>query len=373
MLIQCTKKLLDELKVKPNEKIEKDPLFSWHANILIMNRKKVLVFMNDLNRYVLVLYGLKAKDFQNLNQLIGQAIRETFTAESIEDSVIEKYLQLNSEVIITKTKDKTSVARLNKACEAALIREDFIETNAVIQPAMSMKASRMLFGNGKNSYVNPNEELYKTLEVLTDGPVIQSRAVEMTVTLNLDNHEVWRRLVVPVNFTFEQLHETLQEVFDWKNWHLHEFYVYQEIQHKNSKVVRLHSNKVPPVLHIVSHEEAFSYGNGTPMKLEKECKLSDYLPAKLQYNYDFGDGWEHTIIIEHEIEDFNGNYSVCLAGSGDAPPEDVGGEYGFERFLGIISDQTHPEFKNMTNWGEQQGYQKFDLETVNRRLKATFR
>src|SRR5699024_585038 len=75
MLIQCTRKLLDQLKIKPSEVPRKtQPLFSWHANILTINRRKTVVLVNDSNRYVVVLYGLLAKDFQKLDQLIFEAI-----------------------------------------------------------------------------------------------------------------------------------------------------------------------------------------------------------------------------------------------------------------------------------------------------------
>lgn len=44
MLIQCTKKLLDHIKVKPATPEDKAPLFSWHANIITLNRN---VFVNQ--------------------------------------------------------------------------------------------------------------------------------------------------------------------------------------------------------------------------------------------------------------------------------------------------------------------------------------
>jgi hypothetical protein len=63
MLIQCTKKLLSELKIETSLPLEEeDTLFSWHANMLTVNRRKTLVLMNDSNRYIIVLHGLKAKD-----------------------------------------------------------------------------------------------------------------------------------------------------------------------------------------------------------------------------------------------------------------------------------------------------------------------
>src|SRR5699024_8237482 len=77
MLIQCTKKLLDQLKIKPQAppEIEEEKLFSWHANLLTINRRKAVVLVNDSNRYVIVLYGLLARNFKKLDELIFEAIR----------------------------------------------------------------------------------------------------------------------------------------------------------------------------------------------------------------------------------------------------------------------------------------------------------
>ena len=77
MLIQCTKKLLDELNIKPSIKEEK-PFFSWHANLLTINRRKTVVLMNNKNRYIIVLHGLKAKDKKNIDSTIITAIKILF-------------------------------------------------------------------------------------------------------------------------------------------------------------------------------------------------------------------------------------------------------------------------------------------------------
>ncbi|WP_156906643.1 DUF6933 domain-containing protein [Alteribacter aurantiacus] len=47
MLIQCTQKLLKEIKVKPSEVSEEERLYCWHANVMMMGRRKALVLMND--------------------------------------------------------------------------------------------------------------------------------------------------------------------------------------------------------------------------------------------------------------------------------------------------------------------------------------
>ena len=58
------KETLDELKIKEIIHIDKQSLFSWHANLITVNRRKTCVLVNDNNRYVIVLYELKAKDFK---------------------------------------------------------------------------------------------------------------------------------------------------------------------------------------------------------------------------------------------------------------------------------------------------------------------
>lgn len=93
MIIHCTKKLLDQLNIKPESIFEEDPLYSWHANLITINRRKAVVLVNDQNRYVIVLFGLKAKDFKTLDENILQGIRKTLQEECIEDEVIEKFLQ----------------------------------------------------------------------------------------------------------------------------------------------------------------------------------------------------------------------------------------------------------------------------------------
>ncbi|MFZ3580306.1 plasmid pRiA4b ORF-3 family protein [Virgibacillus sp. DJP39] len=358
MLIQCTKKLLTELKVSPMPSEEGVPLFSWHANILTVNRRKTLVLVNDSNRYIIVLHGLKAKDFKKIDELILQAIRETYKEESIRDEVIESYLSQSQVLTFTKTRDKTLVARMNKACDNVyLFGEDLVQ-HSIYQVFLSKRASRLIVGRGSNDYTRPNEDLYHDLEKLTGGPIFNSEAVTLSVTLELENVHVWRRIVVPKNYTFPDLHRALQIVFGWKDYHLHEFLVLPE-QKDNSK----------PIMNLVCHEEALNYESGIPMELETGVKLLDYLPAEIMYNYDFGDYWEHRIVVENHIDDYEFNYPTCIAGEGNAPPEDVGGDPGYETFLGIISDPANPEYNHTKIWSISQGYEDFDIDMINRRLK----
>ncbi|WNS75133.1 plasmid pRiA4b ORF-3 family protein [Bacillus sp. DTU_2020_1000418_1_SI_GHA_SEK_038] len=374
MLIQCTKKLLDQLGIKPETQEEEEPLFSWHAHLITLNRRKTLVLVNDKNRYVVVLHGLKAKDFKNLDEIVLQGIRKTLIEEGITEEVIDKYLLHSKEVTYTKTKDRTSVARMNKACEYVYFLEELLENDSIFNTRMSMRVSRFLMGDGKNKYILPNEELYKDLEVFAGKPIFMMNAVQLKVTLRLEKGHVWRRILVPINKTFNNLHDILQAAFGWRNYHLHEFYIYNSetsghVLSKNHSAY--HQEGYKPVINLVCNEEAFAYPNEVDMKLDTDIELSEYIPAykSLKYNYDFGDNWQHDVEVEKVIDNYHANYPVCLKGEGNTPPEDVGGNYGFEEFLKILADPLHPDHKYMVEWGRIQGYKNFDIEGVNRLLK----
>ncbi len=119
-------------------------------------------------------------------------------------------------------------------------------------------------------------------------------------------------------------------------------------------------------------EEAFGYKNDVSMRLEERLRLSDFIPSHtfIKYIYDFGDDWRHDIIIEEILTKQNVQPPICLEGEGTAPPEDCGGEPGFNVFLTIMNDLSNPEHDSMKQWARTQLYKEFDMEFVNRRLKS---
>ncbi len=360
MLIQCTKKLMDELKIKSVLIEGEEPLFGWHANLITINHKKTVVLVNDSNLYRIVLHGLKAKDFKNLDQLIIEAVRSTLLKECITADIVEQFINSSPSVNYTKTKDKSTVARLNKACEEVHFFGRYLETNRIIQSNVSRLASDSLAGIGSNNYIRPNEALYKDLENFSGTTIFKCKAIELKITLNLRNHNVWRKVIVPYNITFKELHEVLQAAFGWRDYHLHDYYIFDEQK---------------PIVNLVCSDDAFEYPNEVPMLEEKNIQLSEYIPkySQIKYSYDFGDNWEHYIIVEGMIENYSRNYPVCIAGEGNTPPEDVGGELGYDVFLEAISDPMHPEYVAMLNWSKMQMYQDFNIDSVNQRLKRVLR
>ncbi|KAA5806398.1 MULTISPECIES: plasmid pRiA4b ORF-3 family protein [Thermoanaerobacterium] len=378
MLIQCTKKLLDVLERKPVTHEEENLLFSWHANLITLNRRKTIVLVNDKNRYVVVLYGLKAKDFKRLDEVILNAIRLVLLDECIDEEIVEEYIRQAGKVVYGKTKNSIYVGKMNAACNVVYLYEDLLLDNTVYQTFVSKVASRYWVGKQEEGYTSPSKEMFKDLEDFVGRPIFKCRAVELKVTLEIENHNIWRRLVVPINTTFTQLHKVLQAAFGWQDYHLHEFFIYgnerQDVSFINYPSYSKDGYKA--IVNLVSDEEAFDYPNESDIEMifEKGIKLSKYIPQykRLMYVYDFGDNWQHYIEVQKIIDNYDKNYAVCIDGEGNAPPEDVGGEYGYDEFLEIISDKNNPEYENMMAWGENQGYKEFDIEEVNKKISLFY-
>lgn len=111
-----------------------------------------------------------------------------------------------------------------------------------------------------------------------------------------------------------------------------------------------HKDGYKAILNLVCDEEVFYYPNDVPIILETGVKLSEYLPAVIKYNYDFGDNWQHHIQVVRIIDNFDKNYPICIDWEGISPPEGVGGEKGYDGFLKVINDKHHSEHEEMVNW-----------------------
>jgi hypothetical protein len=374
MLIQCTKKLLDQLKIEPESQVDEEPLFSWHTNLITIDHRRAVVLLNDENYYTIVLYGLKAKDFKKFDNIVPAAIYKTFQRENISNDIIEQYLSHAGEIRYAKTKNRSILGRLNNICNVVQRYLDSLDGDSILQPFASMKASRYLVKDKNGEYMHPNREMYKDLEELFGKPIFNGTAVVIKVTLELENRSVWRKLIVPLNTTFDILHEIIQVAFGWRDYHLHEFVIYADEKSQNDLYREhpdSHKEGYAPVVKLMCDEDEYEIENIMPVRLENGVALSEYIPQykKLRYVYDFGDYWELYIDVEKVVDDYFLNYATCIEGEGNAPPEDVGGVPGYEEFLEIIADKQHPEHEDVVNWGRYQGYEDFDIERVNNRLK----
>lgn len=153
---------------------------------------------------------------------------------------------------------------------------------------------------------------------------------------------IWRKIQVPESYTFWDLHVAIQDAMGWYDYHLHAF------------------NIVNPQTGIkeqigIPYEEILAYEEfGEVILPGWKTPLSSYFSLqnkRASYDYDFGDGWEHRILLE-KILPYNADqkYPLCIAGERACPPEDCGGIWGYENLLEIIKDPNHEEHTRMMEW-----------------------
>ena len=174
---------------------------------------------------------------------------------------------------------------------------------------------------------------------------------QIKVQLRGSKPPIWRGLEVPADISLAQLHEVIQVAFDWQDGHMHVFSTpYGEFGTANAQLD--HSAEAPVTL------EQVAPGQG----------------SKITYTYDFGDDWEHGIVVEKVLEPAQAASSPrCTGGRRAAPPEDCGGVWGYAELAEILSDPAHPEHADRLDWlglDDVSDFDpaNFDPDTVTRRL-----
>jgi hypothetical protein len=357
MIVSCTKKLQDQLKISPTKVESTDPLFSWHANILNVNRRKTLVLVNDASRYAVVLHGLKSKDFLNIRTTISKALKEALLSESIKPDVIDNFLAEGGDIVFSKSQSRTLLARMNQGCEAAVVFDDEYNIQTIFQPAVSKKANAWVFVDLKNRAAHPNELFYEALESKYGKPIFNVKTIILKIRLNLTHFDVWRKVSVPLNTNFETLHRIIRICFGWGYYHLHSFTIFD----KQKIIARIYGD-----------DNAFEeLPFDEPILSEEAVLISEFLPKhkQIMYTYDFGDNWEHIIEVENVLFGSDKNFPVCLEAHGYRPPEDIGGEGGYIEFLKMIRKPKNADSKLLKVWYEVECRKGLDIDLINRHLQ----
>jgi hypothetical protein len=165
--------------------------------------------------------------------------------------------------------------------------------------------------------------------------------------------QIWRRFQIKDCFLGD-LHWHIQGAFGWTNSHLHDFDV------------------GPDRYGIISQIDDPNY---------PECKdslttlLSDILPTDgkrfvFKYTYDFGDNWEHEVLFEGVVTPSRKiKYPICLEGERCYPPEDCGGEMGYEHLLEVLSDPKHDEYLDLRQWAGDFDPERFDAQVTTWQMR----
>ncbi len=192
--------------------------------------------------------------------------------------------------------------------------------------------------------------------VVETGPELKpavaaaTRIYQLKVTLKGSKPPIWRRVLVTGDTSLRGLHGILQTVMGWDGDHLYEFVV-----------GRMHYSS--------------ARGDwGADVYDDRGITLAGIAPVariRFKYEYDFGDGWMHEILVERILSPEPGaQYPVCLTGKRAGPPDDCGGIWGYARRLEAAADPAHPDHREQLEWlGESFDPEAIDLEAINRKLK----
>jgi hypothetical protein len=174
-------------------------------------------------------------------------------------------------------------------------------------------------------------------------------AHRLKITLEGIRPAVWRRLLIPSEYTLAQVHEALLTGMGWSGYHLYAFRIdrtsYLEIDDDWP------DDSVDPA----------------------SVRLGDLVGSgdRFTFEYDFGDGWEHLILVEEVLPAAGRSRPVCLGGRRACPPEDVGGPEGYADFLDAIADANHERHVELLEWiGGSFEPEVFDAAEVDRIFAA---
>ena len=176
---------------------------------------------------------------------------------------------------------------------------------------------------------------------------------QIKIALKEFKPKIWRRILIPSDLLLSDFHMVIQITMGWTNYHIHQF-----IKNRTYYTVRMQDDDLWDEMDNVDY---------------KNMKISDLLKKekeKIVYEYDFGDSWEHDIILEKILPIDNSlKYPICLAGKMNCPPEDCGGVWGYSDMLEILKDPDNEEYESYIEWlGGKFDPEFFDKNEINKLL-----
>ncbi len=153
---------------------------------------------------------------------------------------------------------------------------------------------------------------------------------------------VWRRLQVRADTRLDELHEVIQAALGWGNYHMHVF--------------------------SFGEEEFGVPDSELGLRDERRVTLGELIAGvgeRFRYTYDFGDDWQHEIVVEELLDaDPEVHYPALVAAKGACPPEDCGGPWGYANLRQILADPSDDEHREMLEWLGLDDVTEFDPAAV---------
>jgi Plasmid pRiA4b ORF-3-like protein len=159
--------------------------------------------------------------------------------------------------------------------------------------------------------------------------------VRLKISLDDLKPTVMRRIEVPVDVKLDTLHEMIQVIMPWDNYHPYEF----RIRDRHWRI------PCPEI------DDYYEIDVRDARKTPLARVLAEPNFKALRYTYDFGDDWQHTIKVERRFSAEQWDvFPRLIDAKGRCPPEDIGGTWGYATYLAEISDPHHPRHSEPIKW-----------------------
>jgi hypothetical protein len=174
--------------------------------------------------------------------------------------------------------------------------------------------------------------------------------LQVRITLRyVDDPPVWRQVLIPAAYPLSRVHRVVQAAMGWEDCHMHAFQIGKT-----------------------------TYGPDPEGEIgdadETKARLADVarVRTRIGYEYDFGDSWEHELVVEaRTVAEDGQTYPACIAGEGACPPEDCGGVYGFAELKEVLAGPDSAERDEMLEWADEDfDPTHFDLAAANATVAA---
>ena len=342
LIIRATQKLRDRVKGQPVREHDASTtlLGDWFATALFWRPQVALL----VNQRTLVPVFIELAPTATLLDRVPEAIAALLAAHGVDDRFVAQERDAMRDVRIGPTNDRSVVGVMN---EFALHGKFQWQHRLDDLRALSLWMAHVPLGPLRDRAGSPDAELASVLgfdaptaRVITfpgnraderptprapDGAVYQ-----LKVTLLDTTPPVWRRVLVDGAATLAHVHEVIQAAFSWQNCHLHEF----------DDGTTQYGLPDPD-------------GDWEPPRDERRTRLDAIATegSSLRYSYDFGDGWEHQVVVEKvAVGSSDTEVPACIAGERACPPEDCGEPSGYEELVEILADPSHPERDDYLEW-----------------------
>lgn len=168
---------------------------------------------------------------------------------------------------------------------------------------------------------------------------LKNQVLQFKIELLEIEPAIWRRIQVPAEYNFWDLHVAIQDSMGWEDRHLHYFQIKGKGKQKEVHIGIPDFDRLPDLQEVYPGWEIWVLAYFNDLGIEAK------------YLYDYGDDWNHIVKLEGYIHrEKNIKYPVCIDGARECPPEDCGGVRGYYNVIEILSDPDHDNYKDMRRW-----------------------